>query len=261
VIVEFIGCTGAGKSTLVEALRHHNIDGKLAVSMPELVLGDALLDRVSHPTARNVAQELASLPYLVASAPRHHAFLRFAASTLTASAPSALHRANRLRGVARRVGMLELATRRCPTRVALADEGTALLAYMLVLDGRDPAEVDTDLARFAELVPLPDLVVHVRAPIDMLVARALARIDRGRQLGGLRHEALERLIVNTVDVFDRLASAPRLVSRVLAVESTDGRPEHDQVVELANAIAQRASQAVDTPAGRPVALGDVGEAA
>ncbi len=260
MIVEFIGCTGAGKSTLVTALRHRHIDGRLAVSMPELALGNALRDRVSHPTAQNVAQELASLPHLLLSAPRQRAFLRFAASTLTASAPSALHRANRLRGVARRVGMLELATRRCATRIALADEGTVLLAYLLVLDGREPAEVETELAEFSRLVPLPDLVVHVRAPVDVLVARALARTDRGRQLGGKQREELERHLANTVDVFDRLVAAPRLAPRVVTVDAIGG-PDHDHIAEVAGQIAHHAMRAVAATTERPASLGDVGEAA
>ena len=141
MIVELIGCTGAGKSTLAEALVNRWPRGD-ALRLHELALSGPLRG-LTHPTAANVAQEPAALPSLAPAPRRHPPFLSYAARTLVRTAPTPLHRANRLRGVARRVGMLELAARRHDGRCVVSDEGTVLLAYMLVLDGtlRSPADL------------------------------------------------------------------------------------------------------------------------
>jgi hypothetical protein len=234
MIVEVIGCTGAGKSTLTGALREHRIGGLEAISMPEVALGRTLSRHISNPTALNLAQDARALPGLVAAGPRLRPFLSFAMSTLLREA-SGVHRANGLRSICRRTGMLQLARRRCGGKIVLADEGTVLLAFMLAHEGRPAAAQSDDVERFAALVPLPDLIVHARAPVDVLVHRARSRGDRGRQLGGLDDVALERLIRNTVDVFDRLVTIPRIAGRTLAVDTERAA----DATELARRIGER----------------------
>lgn len=235
MIVELIGCTGSGKSTLADALVARWPEGD-AIRLHELALTGPLRG-VTHPTAVNVAQEVAALPSLTAAARRRAPFLSYAARTLVRTAPTPLHRANRLRGVARRVGMLELATRRHGGRCVVSDEGTVLLAYMLVLDGT--LSSTTDLERFAELVPLPDLIVHVSSPIDELVRRARLRADRKRQLGGTSAPELEALLRRTVDVFDALATHPRIARRLVPFASMGDGYDSARVTELLPRLLDR----------------------
>lgn len=246
MIVELIGCTGAGKSTLAQALVERWPGD--AVRLHDLALVGPLRG-VTQPTAVNLAQELVSLPSLVAATRRRAPFLAYAARTLTRTAPTPLHRANRLRGVARRVGMLELAARREEGRLVVSDEGTVLLAYMLVLDGtlRSPG----DLERFAELVPLPDVVVHVSAPADELVRRARQRTDRARQLGDRSTEELDALLRRTVDVFDSLVAEPRIARRAMPFASVGDARDGERVAALIEALRGAGSRA------RPVAPGVV----
>ncbi len=71
MIVEFIGCDGAGKTTLAQMVRDRGVWGERAVSMPDLVLDRTVLRHVTHPTAVNVVQEACSLtrPSLVMEPP------------------------------------------------------------------------------------------------------------------------------------------------------------------------------------------------
>lgn len=235
MIVEFIGCDGAGKTTLAQMVRDQGVWGERAVSMPDLVLDRTVLRQVTHPTAVNVVQEACSLPVLLSSWNRHRAFLDFGVRTFGRYATSTFDRLNGMRGLARRVGMYELARRRAPNRVVLSDEGTVLTAYHFAL-----SEVDLDprdVARFASLVPRPDWIVHVKAPVPALVRRAASRLDRRRQHVGRSPDRIERTIRRTVDVFDLVAAAPPLRDRVIVVENDDGDPSLRR--ELVDALAGR----------------------
>jgi thymidylate kinase len=232
VIVELIGCDGAGKTTLGRLLAEPDVLGSRAVLMADLVLDRPGLRGITHPTARNVAQEVGGLPFLLRALGRRRAYLSFARRMLARYAPTTYHRLNGMRGIARRVGMYELARSRAPERIVLSDEGTVLSAYLFALT---EAELDrSHVARFAELVPAPDTLVYVKAPLDALVERALARSDRRPQHAGKSSAEVEQTIRRTVDVFDLVAGSSPLRDRVLVVEN-DG--DHDFLRELAGSIA------------------------
>jgi thymidylate kinase len=252
VIVELIGCDGAGKTTLGRMLVEPGALGARAVAMADLVLDRPGLRRITHPTARNVAQEVAGLPFLLRAFGRRRAYLAFARRMHTRYAPSAYHRLNGMRGIVRRVGMYELA-RSCATdRIVLSDEGTVLSAYLFAL-----THVDLDrphVARFAELVPAPDALIYVRAPLDALVERALARPDMRPQHAGKSRSEVERTIGRTVDVFDLVAGSLPLRDRVLVVENGG---DNELLRRLAGSIATQlrvSAEATGMPRPRAVRM-------
>ncbi len=221
MIVELIGCDGAGKTTLGQTLAEPGVLGARAVVMADLVLDRPGLRGITQPTARNVAQEVAGLPFLLRALGRRRAYLAFARRMHTRYAPSAYHRLNGMRGIARRVGMYELAQSRAADRIVVSDEGTVLSAYLFALT--DVALDRSHVARFAELVPAPDTIVYVKAPIDVLVERALARPDRRPQHAGKSRGEVEQTIGRTVEVFDLVAGSSPLRDRVLVVENDGDR--------------------------------------
>ncbi|HWO71841.1 MAG TPA: AAA family ATPase [Actinomycetota bacterium] len=220
MIVEIVGPSGAGKSTLAAMLRDPGADP------PTLLSTDLVLDRpgrrwIRHPTARNLVGDLAALPWLLSAWDRYEGFLRFAARRLRAHAPSALARHNYLRNIVRRVGLHELARRRDIGATIVADEGTLHTAYYLFVYSTERAH-RSELVRFAELAPLPDRVVHVRASIPDLVERSLRRPDPRRELRGASRPEVERWLRRATEVFDELLGLDPLRERVLVVDSADG---------------------------------------
>ena len=221
MIVEFIGCAGAGKTTLRRIMCEDPSGGNQLVTMPDLLLDRALLRWITHPTAVNVVQEVGGLPFFLRASPRERDFLALANRMLMQNAPSMFHKLNGMRGIVRKVGMFEFARSRASDRIVLSDEGTLLTAYNLFVM-TNVAFAISDLEHFARLVPLPDLVVHVRAPVASLVKRAASRPDPRRQHLGRNAREVERDIRRTLDVFDLVVTTAPLSGRVLVVDNDDG---------------------------------------
>jgi hypothetical protein len=243
MIVELIGCAGAGKSTLARMLCEHGVGGTPAVALPDLVRDRPGLRRLTHPTAVNLLQDVTAVPYFLAGLRRQRAFAGYAAGTLLRHAPSPFHKLNGVRSIVRRVGMYELARRRAASRVVVSDEGTVLTAYhVFVMAARElgPAELE----RFASLVPLPDRIVYVRAPVETLVGRATTRAESRRQLPPGEPERIEATIRRTVDVFDLLVTAQSIRDRVLVVENDD----HEDGLPRRLVAALAARLEAETPA-------------
>lgn len=236
MIVEFIGCAGAGKTTLRNLICEQGVHDHDVVAMPDLLLQRPLLRRVTHPTAANVVQELGGLPFLLHALPGERPFLAFARRTLWRDATSSFDKLNGMRGVARKVGMFHLARTRARHAVVLSDEGTLLSSYNLFVATKEDfgrAELD----RFAQLVPMPDHVVYVRAPVESLVERARTRPDPRRQHVGQSAAAIEADVRRTVRLFDLLVEAPPLTGRVSMVESRD--LDREGRIRLASEVAEQ----------------------
>ena len=235
MIVEFIGCAGAGKTSLRNLICEQGIRGHDVVAMPDLLLQRPLLRRVAHPTAVNIVQELGGLPFLLRALPSERPFLAFARRTLWRDTTSRFDKLNGMRGVARKVGMFHLARTRARHAVVLSDEGTLLSSYNLfVATKKDFGQAELD--RFAHLVPMPDYVVYVRAPVESLVERARSRPDPRRQHLGQSTAAIEADVRRTVQLFDLLVEAAPLAGRVSMVESRD--LDREGRIRLANDIAK-----------------------
>lgn len=230
MIVEFIGCSGSGKTTLIDRLK-----GRIGADGPLVSATDLVLDRpgrrwITHPTARNLVADVTVLPSFLRGPARDRDFMRFASERIRRHAPSAFAKANYLREVLRDVGKHELAERSSSGRTVLVDEGAVLTAYHLFVYSRAPFD-RTDLERFARLVPMPDRIVYVTAPLEVLVDRAMRRPDRRRELASGRRDEVEASISRAVAVFDGLVATPQIGPRTLTVDNADGSPaERDDVI-------------------------------
>lgn len=237
MIVELVGPSGAGKSTLARLLRDHLGGPESAMVASDLVMDRPLLRKVHNAQVVNLVQDACALPHLTRTLPRHADLLRLSARVLAAHAPSRLDLVLNTRSVMRRIGMFELARSRSDRPVVLVDEGPALIAYHLfVYSTAEPT--DDSLARFADCLPLPDLLVYVRSPLSVLTDRAFSRPDRRRQLAGLTRREAERPLRRALQVFDRLVSTERLQDRTLVVanESASVAALDDVAARLATTV-------------------------
>lgn len=221
MIVEFIGASGAGKSTLAHDLAARPSDsGDMAMEW-DLFLDRPGLRRIVHPTARNVIAEVATLPALIRAWPRNREFISFGWRLLTERSRSRFEQLNYQRSILRKIGMYELARSEGRTSsVVLADEGTLLIAYYLFVYSLSPVE-KAELDRFASLVPLPDRIVYVRAPLESLIERAVTRADRRRELASIERTEIAHWIARAVEVFDYLATISPIRDRILTVDNVD----------------------------------------
>ena len=251
MIVEFVGASGAGKTTLAGLLGQRG-----GTADPVILAADLIMDRpgrrwIKNPRAMNLAADVTVLPSFLRGPDRDRDFVRFAFDRLRRHAPSRFAKYNYLREIVRDVGKHELAKRTGANATVLVDEGAVLTAYHLFVYSDAPFD-QTDLDRFADLVPLPDRIVYVTAPLDVLVDRAIRRSDRRRELARADRAEIERWIARAVEVFDGLVASPQIRDRTLVVDNADGSLAGQEAVvsRIAAFIDDRtrAGRAVDPPA-------------
>ena len=263
MIVEFIGATGAGKTTLARALVRRG-----ASAQPVRMATDLLTDRpgrrwIRNPHAINVLADVTALPSFVRALDRDRDFLRFAFDRLKRHAPSTFAKLNYMRNMVRKLGMHEMTKRADPGTTFLVDEGTILTAYQLFVYSDAPF-TEPDLERFGRLVPLPDVIVSVKAPIDVLLKRAMTRSDRRRELAQKDEDEVRRWIVRAVGLFDGLAEIEPIRDRLVTVEIADDEPESldAAILEVERSLAREVVPSIErTSTGRATLIAFVGSEA
>jgi len=230
MVVEFIGSTGAGKTSLISKV-HRRLAQRTGVTTSfDLIATPLGLLGVTNPTAQNIIQELVGLPFFVHSLNRHRAFLVHILRVFSRNTKFSIHTINNLRSLERKIGMYELIQRYGQDRIVLVDEGPILAAHMFVFaDARVPSQ---DIATLAALLPLPDLVVYVKAPVDILVSRTLQRPDPPREMGAKDPDMTEKYVKMAISIFDELVEVERIRIRLLVVDNPDlAKEDHDQVAD------------------------------
>lgn len=252
MIVEFIGSSGAGKTTLADMLRERIGSENRVLSSAEMYLNRPGRRWIGNPIAMNLVADATSLLPLIRTWSRHRDFVRFAFRRIQRHAPSAFAKYNYMRNVVRAVGIHELSRRVGKGEMILADEGTVLTAYFLFVYSMASFTQD-DLDEFAALVPLPERVVYVRAPVDVLVDRAMNRPDRRREFTGASRAEVEHWISRSTLVFEGVASAPAIRDRLLIVGGAlDGPRDLDKVVSQIASFIQEGIPSGHGETARPM---------
>jgi thymidylate kinase len=232
MMIEFIGSTGAGKTTLFAAVQRRLAGTTGVTTAFDLLAAPLGLRGVTHPTARNLIQEAAGLPFLLASLPRHRPVLAFTLRMLARQAGFSVFTLNNLRSLARKIGVYEFGRRYGRDRIILVDEGTVLLAHNLFVYSSASYTAE-EITRFAALTPLPDLIVYVRAPVETLIGRALRRTDPPREMRSKDRAQIETYVGRAAALFEQLVKTEPIRGRVLIVEN----PESDESDQRAGEAA------------------------
>lgn len=231
MIVEFIGSTGSGKTTLISEVQRRLAQTADVMTSFELVAAPLGLRSVIHPTARNFIQELVGIPFLIRSLNQHKAFFVFMMKMLARQARFSIFTINNLRSLGRKTGVYEIIRRYKRNQIILVDEGTVLIAHNVFVYS-NAFYTSEEIARFASLVPLPDIIIYIRAPVDVLVQRTLLRVDPPREMKSRDQERIEKHINHAVRMFEQLIKAENIKSRLLIVENSDSSyQEYDEAVD------------------------------
>jgi deoxyadenosine/deoxycytidine kinase len=220
VIIEFIGSTGAGKTTLLSEVQRRLAQTTEVTTSFELVAAQLGLQGVTHPSVRNLIQEMMGMPLFMRSLPRHKALIVFTLRMLARHDRFTLITINNLRSLVRKIGVHENIRRDRHHRIVFVDEGTVLLAHNLFVY-TSALYTSEEIAKFAALIPLPDVVVYIKAPVTTLVNRSFRRTDAPREMRSKSQAQVETYIHRAVTMFDQLVETEEIRSRVLIVENPD----------------------------------------
>jgi thymidylate kinase len=220
MIVEFIGSTGAGKTTLISGV-HHRLakTGRVTTSI-DLVTGVLGLQGMTNPTLQNLVQESVSLPFFICTLYKHYAFIRHTIRLFWRSSGFSIQTIHNMRSLERKIGTYEITKYLSKDRIILVDEGPILAAHMFVTTG-DAAYTAQEIAIFTDLLPLPDLVIYIRAPLDTLIERTVRRADPPRAIDVKNLALMKQYIQRTVAMFDQVSQAENIRCRLLVVDSLD----------------------------------------
>jgi thymidylate kinase len=230
--IEFIGCTGAGKSTLtsriLQACRAQGIDTWMGY---DFVLRQARLDWIENRLVRGLLVNLIALFVCLVAWRSNLAFYRFTIRTIS-RLPASVGWFERLyigRDVLKNVGMYEIIRRRASTQqLILLDEGTLHTAhYLFVHAGVEPNI--GDVASFIRLVPLPDIAVYITQSQVVLIERTMARGHA--RIPDRSYASAERFIKRAVAIFDALGQQPALKGRLLIVDGQQNSVREQDCVD------------------------------
>jgi thymidylate kinase len=229
MMIEFIGSTGSGKTTLIKAVQQELAKAASVSTAFHQIATPLGLRGVTHPTAQNLIQEVVGFPFFVLSLWRNRKFVLFAMRMLVRERRLTFFMLNYLRGLERTIGVYELIRKCPPDQYILVDEGTVHLAHSLFVFN-EARFCPEDVAEFASLVPLPHVLIYIRAPIDNLIERSLQRSDPPREMQSKDPAQVERYMKRAVSLFEQLAHVESMQKRILIVDNPESAtPEREAV--------------------------------
>lgn len=217
--IELIGCTGAGKSTIARQLvAAGRRQGTEILTEQEFILRcfwlNWLLGKRVRTCAVNLLAVSASCIYWRANRP----FGCFVLRTILRQRIGWLQKVYLARIALKKLGTDYIIRRRVSSQqIVVVDEGTLLIANNLFVDCNVKPDLDK-LAEFADLVPVPDVVVYVKERKAVLVTRTLQRGHK--RIPSRSPTQVQAFISGALEIFDRLTQHPAVRDRLWIVEST-----------------------------------------
>jgi thymidylate kinase len=221
--IEFVGCSGAGKTTLAaRTLAVLRESGMYAASSQDLVARSTRTAWIRNNSVRNLLQNVVFAPSAIRAAVHHHSFLRFATGIITREADFPLDWLSRTRSTLRILASQRVLTAyRSSDLVVLIDEGMLNAAQNLFVHARRAPRL-REVRAFASRVSMPDIIVHVRVPLGVALLRTMRRHDPPLRTRSRRD--LESFITHGQQVFEVLTQADSWRDRVISVSSVPEEP-------------------------------------
>lgn len=234
--IEIIGSTSAGKTTLAKKMVEVGVGKGTHVSLSDDFMLDQLhLNWVRNEFIRHRLVEAIAFAMLLTCLPRYRKFIDFVILEGRNSPGSWYYKINRIRNVIRKIGIFEFIARKSGSQqVVLADnEGILQGVHNLFVHQNSDADL-AKIARYVELVPLPDVVLYLQQEEDVLISRTLAR-GHGRITGA--QDKVGHFIKQAVIVFNEMVKLPMLRGKLLIVNGQLNVQQNDKDSE--NAVFYR----------------------
>lgn len=215
--IELIGCTSAGKSTLIGGILQASSQQGLDIFLgDDFVLRQVRLDWINSHLARTLIVDLVALFACLVTWRNNQEYYRFATQTLLQLPIARFEKLNLFRNVLKKIGIYEIIRFRSnDEQIVLVDEGVLQAAHNLFVHGSVDVEMDKILT-FARLIPLPDVVVYLRQPESVLIDRTT---ERGhKRIPDRTFGNVFRFVNRAVTTFDKLVENPAVASRLLVVD-------------------------------------------
>ncbi len=217
--IEFIGCTSAGKSTLIEHLLHaYHEQGVDILPGNDFILKQVRLNWIKNHQLRMFLVNLAGLCACLATWRKNLEFHLFATRLLYQLPISPFVKLYLFRNVLKRIGIYEIIRfRSTDQQIILVDEGTLQTAHNLFVHGSATMKME-DLSTFAGLIPIPDSIVYLRQPESLLIDRIMKRGHK--RIPDRSYSNVAHFVKQAVATFDGLVQYPKIEKRVLAVNGS-----------------------------------------
>jgi deoxyadenosine/deoxycytidine kinase len=219
LIVEFIGSTGSGKSTLINDVQHRLAKSRQVTTSSDLVTGLVGLQGINNVTARNLVQEFVGLPYFLRSFKKYKDFISFSIRTFSRNSSFSVKTINNLRSIERKLSGYEIFKHYTHDLIILVDEGPILTAHMFAYNDSNISQLEIE--KFVSLLPLPDLIIYIQAPVETLLERSMNRSNPPREMNSRNRSENEQYIKRAVSIFDRITKNGNIHPRLLTVDNSD----------------------------------------
>jgi thymidylate kinase len=219
LIVEFIGSTGAGKTTLINDVQHRLAESRRVTTSSDLVAGLVGLQGIKNITARNLVQEIVGLPFFLRSLNRYKDFIAFSSRMFTRNSDFSIKTINNLRSIERKIGGYEISKRYKHDLIILVDEGPILTAHMFAYNDINLSQLEIE--KFTSLLPLPDLIIYIRVPVNTLIERSINRTNPPREMNSRNRSENENYIKRAISIFDSIVENKKIQSRLLIVDNSN----------------------------------------
>jgi thymidylate kinase len=217
--IELIGSTSAGKTTLAKKMVEAGKNNGMNVSLSEDFLLEQLhLSWVKNEFIRRRLVEIVAFAICLTCLARYKDFLGFVLREGKSSPGSWLYKINRIRNVIRKIGIFEFISRRTGTDQIVLADNEGILQGVHNLFVHQSSQVDLQkIARYVELVPLPDVVLYLQQEEEVLVSRTLARGHA--RVAGNSPDNVIHFIRQAVTVFNEMIHVTKIQDRLLIVDS------------------------------------------
>jgi len=172
MVIEFVGCSGAGKTTHVESVLKALAErGRTAATSTTLIARTTCTAWISNLSSRNICLNVLLLPWLLLALRHHARFFFFGIRQIVRESDSVVSILQRSLSQSRGLAGYEFLRRlRSAPEFILVDEGTICgIHNVLVHLSGPPAKAA--LQAYARLAPKPDLIVHINTPIEVALSR------------------------------------------------------------------------------------------